>query len=257
MLSQGDLNSDRSSIRGHACERSRAPTVVSLLKSTSRISIPRTPEAHVRRSIRPERGASSCSQLDYEISDMRFSFMEASVSVKEQLTQRAEALQRMKKKEKRVSKSSLTDEFYASYLTVRSMPVHVFLANEPPEWVLPITSIDEDKLLRTLKVPGSERSLIEGVMPWHRSSYRGGVGASNSVMSAIVRLAANPPDKVGVWQLRTASWLIRLFPHGAPAEIELKIRSLCAECFAALDDHPLSLRHALAPRQDSASVVGI
>jgi hypothetical protein len=120
----------------------------------------------------------------------------------------------MRKKEKRVSKSSLTDEFYASHLSVRSLPVDVYLANNPPKWVLPITSIDEDKLLRALKVPGSERSLIEGVMPLQKSSYRGGVGASNSVSSAIVRLAANPPGKVGVWQLRTASWLVRLFPHG-------------------------------------------
>eukprot|EP00966_Prymnesium_polylepis_P133855 3094196-Prymnesium_polylepis.2 len=44
----------------------------------------------------------------------------------------------------------VTDEYYASCLALRSLPVDAFLSVSPPNWALPITSINEDRALAAL-----------------------------------------------------------------------------------------------------------
>ena len=115
----------------------------------------------------------------------------------------------MKKLQKMDAASRLaTDPFYASYLSLRSIPVDVFLSDEPPKDPLPITSIGEDKLLLELGVSRGERDQIEGL-----AALGDQVEAQLSAR-AIVRLAADPAPEVGVMQRRTAKWLTRPFPLG-------------------------------------------
>eukprot|EP00966_Prymnesium_polylepis_P237518 5493453-Prymnesium_polylepis.1 len=55
------------------------------------------------------------------------------------------------------------DKFYSSCLAVRSVSIPAFLADTPSSWALPITSINEDKLLRQLGLPKDDRKLLEGL----------------------------------------------------------------------------------------------
>ena len=115
----------------------------------------------------------------------------------------------MKKLQKQDAASRLaTDAFYASYLSVRSIPVDVFLLDGPPKDALPITSIGEDKLLLKLGVSRGERDQIEGL------AALGDQIEAQLASRAIVRLAADPAPEVGVMQHRTAKWLTRPFPLG-------------------------------------------
>jgi len=109
----------------------------------------------------------------------------------------------------------LTDELYVTYLSLRSLPVAAFLGDEPPAWVMPITSMREDKLLKELGLPRDERNQIEGLSSVGR--LHGGLELTEEQLSsrAIARLATNPPHGVGNVQRRTANWMLRLFPLGA------------------------------------------
>jgi len=111
------------------------------------------------------------------------------------------------------SSKNTTDDFYASQLCVRSLPVAAFLKDAPPKWPLPITSINEDRLLRELGLTHTQRNDIEGLSS---VSVRGGRGLTEAQLSsrAIARLAADPPSQVGRMQQRTARWLVRPFPLG-------------------------------------------
>jgi hypothetical protein len=106
------------------------------------------------------------------------------------------------------SSKNTTDDFYASQLCVRSLPVAAFLKDAPPKWPLPITSINEDRLLRELGLTHTQRNDIEGLSS---VSVRGGRGLTEAQLSsrAIARLAADPPSQVGRMQQRTARWLVR------------------------------------------------
>jgi len=109
----------------------------------------------------------------------------------------------------------LTDTYYAEQLGLRSLPVPTFLSSAPASVALPITSINEDRLLVELGIVHAERNQIEGL---HSSSSRarGGHVLSEEQLSsiAISRLAANPPPEVGIIQRRTQKWMLRPFPLG-------------------------------------------
>jgi len=121
-------------------------------------------------------------------------------------------------RQRRASRSP-TDAFYAECLALRSVPVDSFLGSEPQQWVLPITSMTEDRLLRELGLSTVERNQIEGLFTKRSASaraLRGTPGVADSVLStaAIVRLAHNPPPEVGRMQQRTACKLLRPYPLG-------------------------------------------
>ena len=115
------------------------------------------------------------------------------------------------------SSSSLTDAFYASVLCLRSVPVPKFLDSAPAAWALPITSINEDRLLEELGLKRSERDQIEGLQVdlTTTAGQHGGFAMTEELSSrAIRRLAANPPAEVGRMQRRTAERLLRPYPLG-------------------------------------------
>jgi len=105
----------------------------------------------------------------------------------------------------------LTDPFYAGCLSLRSEPLPAFLRCDPPKTVLPITSINEDVLLKAIGTSVAERNRIEGL---HTSSAATGSELFEEMSRAIVQLAANPPPEVGRMQRRTAESLLRPFPLG-------------------------------------------
>eukprot|EP00966_Prymnesium_polylepis_P053485 1236752-Prymnesium_polylepis.1 len=109
------------------------------------------------------------------------------------------------------------DDLYSSCLAVRSLPIGFFLSDEEPEWRLPITSINEDQLLKHLGLSGAERNQIEGLQLGARATDSNvGVSLTEDQLSsrAIVRLAANPPPEAGKLQRRTFQRLLRPFPLG-------------------------------------------
>mmetsp|Transcript_15402 Transcript_15402/g.46245 ORF Transcript_15402/g.46245 Transcript_15402/m.46245 type:complete len:545 (-) Transcript_15402:93-1727(-) len=114
------------------------------------------------------------------------------------------------------SNVKVTDEHFASCLALRSLPVSTLLSVNPPNWALPITSINEDRALAALGLNRAERCQIEGLHLG--SSTLGGdyLGATEEQISsrAIARLAADPPPQVGVIQRRVARWLLRPYPAG-------------------------------------------
>lgn len=110
-------------------------------------------------------------------------------------------------------------ELYASVLSMRSTPVVKFLKYQydAPPSILTISSIEEDKLLKVLGVSASERDLIEGLHSRQRTSVTDAVlGSTAAQVSrwALVRLASDPPAKVGHMQRRTTLALLRPYPMG-------------------------------------------
>jgi len=113
----------------------------------------------------------------------------------------------------------VTDEYYVARLALRTLPVPIFLSDAPPKWILPITSINEDRLLTELGLPHAERDQIEGLQSHQAAATTGeheGLHLTVEQLSscAIARLAANPPEEVGRMQRRTSGWLLRPFPLG-------------------------------------------
>jgi hypothetical protein len=87
------------------------------------------------------------------------------------------------------------------------------LGRSASAWALPITSIAEDRYLKELGLPITERNQIEGLLSGRSSSQAATGLTEEKIMSrAVVRLAANPPPAVGMMQRRTADWLLRLLP---------------------------------------------
>jgi len=109
-----------------------------------------------------------------------------------------------------------TDPFYASYLSLRALPLSAMRSSQT-KWALPITSMNEDRLLKELGVSDVVRNQIEGLTAKASSSSRtNGVALTDDkqALVASVRLAANPPPEVGTMQHRTAKWMIRPYPLG-------------------------------------------
>jgi len=125
---------------------------------------------------------------------------------------------RSRDQERRLGKA-FTDDFYAGCLTLRSMPVGTFLGNAPPRWLLQISSINEDRLLKEMGITDAERNQIEGLQVGvsssaSKSSTTIGLSEAQLSMLTIARLARNPPLAVGTLQRRTSQKLLRPFPHG-------------------------------------------
>ena len=126
------------------------------------------------------------------------------------------------KKFARSSPSETCNEYMAC-LSLRAIPVQVFLAGDPKPIALPVTSIMEGRLLVALGIPRDERNQIQGLQ------QRGSVAeddkgenslAKRSSTRALVRLASNPPPMAGHIQRRTSTWLLRPYPNGTGAHRE-------------------------------------
>eukprot|EP00966_Prymnesium_polylepis_P253704 5863756-Prymnesium_polylepis.1 len=93
------------------------------------------------------------------------------------------------------------------------------MGDAPPKWVLPISSVNEDKLLKLIGLTTTERSKIEGLLERRRSSASSiepgvVVREEQQVTGALIRLATNPPPEVGDLQRRSQSWMLRPYPLG-------------------------------------------
>eukprot|EP00966_Prymnesium_polylepis_P047584 1101873-Prymnesium_polylepis.1 len=112
-----------------------------------------------------------------------------------------------------------TDPFYASCLCLRSIPVEHFLRSTATSSLpcpLPISSINEDRLLKEMGIAAPERREIEALMVQPSDYEPDGAALTEQQRSwrAIAKLVSNPPPKVGKFQQRTSRWLLRSFPHG-------------------------------------------
>jgi len=108
-----------------------------------------------------------------------------------------------------------TDKYFSYYLTLRSEPVTNFLEQATPKSELPISSINEDRMLKELGVTVSERNLIEGLLSGAPRSDAGiGLTEEQQTSQAIVRLAANPTPEVNAMQRRTMTRMLRPYPLG-------------------------------------------
>jgi hypothetical protein len=125
-------------------------------------------------------------------------------------------IQRMKT----FGQKSGTDDYYASWLTLQSMPVQAFLIGERPttsRW--PITSINEDRLLVALGLRRADRDQIEGLASVSvRDKY--GLTVDQLSSRAIAVFAAMSPQEVGAMQRRTSGWLLRPYPLGCVTRLE-------------------------------------
>jgi hypothetical protein len=114
---------------------------------------------------------------------------------------------------------SSNDEFYSSYLSVRSLPMATFLRGEQPIWVLPVSSISEARFLTALGVNRVEKQQIIGLGVTTRNHKAGDesfVSQEQHASRALVRLATDPPPAVGKVQRNASKWLLRPFPDGRP-----------------------------------------
>jgi len=133
----------------------------------------------------------------------------------------AKARKTLRKREKRTERPrsrKKTDEFYAGCLALRSLPVGSFLGSAPPQWVLPITSINEDRILKEMGVGEAERNQIEGLQLGMKVQSAGSAAFNLTIaqlsMLAISRVARSPPLDVGKLQRLSAKKLLRPFPLG-------------------------------------------
>ena len=117
-----------------------------------------------------------------------------------------------------------TDEIYAACLSLRSLPVSAFMTGDRQSLPLPITSVNEDTLLKECGLSIADRHQIEGV----RSTFVADHGLTQEQLSrrAIARLAVDPPPQIGKLQQRTMAWLLRPFPLGCAPTLEY--RDLCS-----------------------------
>eukprot|EP00966_Prymnesium_polylepis_P193451 4484008-Prymnesium_polylepis.2 len=119
----------------------------------------------------------------------------------------------MRKLEKRIEKKNrrakAIDSFYRDCLSIRSVPMDVFTGTKPTQWLMPITSINEDALLQVLGLSKVERHQIEGLeIAQQRSSRKARAGLAlteaRRISRFVVQLAADPPPEFGKLQKHTA-----------------------------------------------------
>jgi|EP00966_Prymnesium_polylepis_P077069 hypothetical protein len=86
--------------------------------------------------------------------------------------------------------------------------------------------MNEDRLLKDLGIPETERRQIEGLY-FRRSTSTKVFDAAGPVLTeeqltprAVARLATNPPPGIGKMQRRTSKYLLRPYPLGTPCNIE-------------------------------------
>jgi len=163
-------------------------------------------------STKPDAAASDRSRASSitgptELSENGFSDVQAKMSARKKFDKQA-----------RPRKDDI-DDFYASYLSLRTEPIASFMERRQSKWALPITSVNEDRYLRLLGISVLERNTIEGLMGGRAQSTAAllGLTGEQQTLHAVVRLAVNPPAAVGVMQRRTASWMLRPYPLGYAA----------------------------------------
>jgi len=96
-----------------------------------------------------------------------------------------------------------TDPLYTSCLSIRSSPISHFLDDDKPQWPVPISSVNELRMLSLLGLTPAEQNQIAG----HDQTEYG-------AQLTLVRLAANPSPEIGILQKKTSKWLLRPFPIG-------------------------------------------
>ena len=90
-----------------------------------------------------------------------------------------------------------TDELYRDHLVLRSVPVSDFLKSNDYGFVLPITSIEETKVFKEMRVTALEK------------------GAQSGADAMLIQeLAGEMTHAVHALQQRTAKWLVRPYPLG-------------------------------------------
>eukprot|EP00966_Prymnesium_polylepis_P291683 6736857-Prymnesium_polylepis.1 len=96
------------------------------------------------------------------------------------------------------------------------MPVFLGKKKNNSKFILPITSMNEDRVLRELGLALDVRNEIEGLHGGRSSSAAAlsGLTEEQQMSRAVARLTANPPIEVGVMQRRACSYLVRPFPLG-------------------------------------------
>jgi len=114
------------------------------------------------------------------------------------------------------SKQNFTDVLYSSCLCIRTVPFNGYLRNLFGKYRLTMTSVNEHRLLAELGLSKSDRKQIEGLFDRKMETGIGALGLTEEqlTISAISRLAANPPQRVGNIQKMTAKRLLRPYPHG-------------------------------------------
>ena len=129
----------------------------------------------------------------------------------------------MRKLEKRIEKKNrrakAIDSFYRDCLSIRSVPFDVFAGVKPTQWLMPITSINEDVLLTALGLSKVERYQIEGLeiaLQGSSRKARAGLALTEArrISRFVVQLAADPPPGFGKVQKWSAIRLLRPFPLG-------------------------------------------
>jgi hypothetical protein len=119
----------------------------------------------------------------------------------------ASARKELYKQRRTPSSKDTTDEFYASLLCMRSEPIKGFLGSVS-KWTMPITSVNEDRMLKLLGISAYERNQIEGLQS-SRSQFAAGVTEEQQTTRAVMNFTTNPTRTVGVMQRRTAGWMLR------------------------------------------------
>eukprot|EP00966_Prymnesium_polylepis_P323324 7379526-Prymnesium_polylepis.1 len=152
-------------------------------------------------------------------------------------------------------KSNYSDNFYASTIALRSAPIRAFASHQggkPQHWLLPITSVNEDKLLQLLGLPFADRYQVEGlqIRSAASSAALGNIGIGVIVglteeqlsSRAIARLATNPLPEVGLMQRRTTTWLVRYAARLRTLVLGVTCRSNPTTCV------PLPMWQSFPPR---------
>ena len=215
----GDNASFRTSREASFRSSHEASTRTSMSKKASRFSL-RFRSA--RFSLRSFKG-SVHSSLGRKLTDLNFSTLsgvddpalfgvDAVANARSKLYQGAKG---NKDETNSGSKTTETSEFYASCLCLRSVALPAFMSSAPSKWLLPITSINEDRMLSLLGLPRAERDQLEGLRAGTMTAAGDRQISDEQIsLSAIIRLTSNPPEEVGRMQRKTARWLLRPYPLG-------------------------------------------
>jgi len=158
---------------------------------------------------RPSRTSGSSERLSSATSAM---IEESSVGLSMEMAW-ARQKQQKSKKNKAFKHGFTTEPLYSACLCVRSVARERFLRNEPADWVVAITSFNEDRLLKEMGLTSEERNQVEGLSQV-KMSVGPGISAAQLASITINRLAFDPPPGIFRIQQRTTHWLVRPFPHG-------------------------------------------
>eukprot|EP00966_Prymnesium_polylepis_P334234 7389619-Prymnesium_polylepis.2 len=183
--------------------------------SEKRPRTPCSPPASQRSSQRRRSSATSSDSLSY-----LFNPADETVCAGCRIPQiyrkhaRARAKRKFERKARAVPKQEI-DELYATYVALRSVPYTSAFAGDTlraARWELPISSINEDKVLQVMGLSADERDQIEGIQRGRGAGLE--LTEERQISQAIVRLAASPPSALGHVQRRTSQRLLRAYPLG-------------------------------------------